>query len=122
MSTPGVLVKAFNNILAHHIPQLARPTGAPDRGAGPVAGDDSDAKAQPAALTDRLGLDTVDAGTLDESWRFEPESGACTRIYLADRAVPAEHLLRSAAAPLPGDQLRAALTAARRVKVAERTF
>ena len=29
---PGaVLVKAFNNILAHHIPALARPAGAPDR-------------------------------------------------------------------------------------------
>ena len=23
------LIKAFNNILAHHIPQLARPSGAP---------------------------------------------------------------------------------------------
>ena len=35
------LVKAFNNILAHHIPQLARPSGAPDRTALPIAGDEA---------------------------------------------------------------------------------
>jgi predicted dinucleotide-binding enzyme len=120
---PGaLLVKAFNNILAHHIPQLARPAGAPDRSALPVAGNDSGAKARAAELIDRLGFDTVDAGTLDESWRFEPESGAYTRIYLADPDVPAEHMLRSPAAPLPAGKLRAVLQTAQRVKVAERTF
>jgi predicted dinucleotide-binding enzyme len=35
------LVKAFNNILAHHIPQLARPSGASDRSALPIAADDA---------------------------------------------------------------------------------
>lgn len=120
---PGaLLVKAFNNILAHHIPQLARPAGAPDRSALPIAGNAPDAKAQAAELIDRLGFDTVDAGTPDESWRFEPEAGAYTRVYLADPDVPAEHMLQSPAAPLPADKLRAALEATPRVKVAERTF
>ncbi len=120
---PGVLlVKAFNNILAHHIPQLARPTGSPDRSALPIAGDDPDAKARAAALIDRLGYDTVDAGTLGESWRFEPEAGAYTRIYLAEPDVPADRMLQAPAAPLPAEKLRAALEAAERVKVAERTF
>ncbi|MFD8220273.1 NADPH-dependent F420 reductase [Streptomyces sp. NPDC059697] len=119
---PGaLLVKAFNNILTHHIPQLARP---PDRSALPIAGNDPEAKTQAAELIDRLGFDTVDAGTPDESWRFEPESGAYTRIYLADPDVPdwSEHMLQSPAAPLPADKLRAALEATSRVKVAERTF
>ncbi|MEV6947116.1 NADPH-dependent F420 reductase [Streptomyces sp. NPDC051172] len=66
------LVKVFNNILAHHIPQLARPSGAVDRTALPVASDDTDAKTRAAALVERLGFDTVDAGPLAESWRFEP--------------------------------------------------
>jgi predicted dinucleotide-binding enzyme len=120
---PGaVLVKAFNNILAHHIPQLARPAGAPDGSTLPIAGDDPDAKARAADLIYQRGFDTVDAGALDESWHFEPESRAYTRIYLADPDVPAEHMLQSAAAPLAADTLRAALEATRRVKVAERTF
>ncbi|MFL5994260.1 MAG: NADPH-dependent F420 reductase [Streptomyces sp.] len=120
---PGaLLVKAFNNILAHHIPQLARPAGAPDRSALPIAGNDPAAKARAAELIDRLGYDTVDAGTLDESWRFEPEAGAYTSIYFTDPDVPADRVLQAPAAPLPTDKLRAALKTARRAKVAERTF
>ncbi|GAA2334152.1 NAD(P)-binding domain-containing protein [Streptomyces kunmingensis] len=120
---PGArLVKAFNNILAHHIPQLARPAGAPDRSALPVAGDDSAAKVRAAELVGRLGFDTVDAGTLAESWRFDPESDAYTRLYCADPAVPVEQILEAPAAPLAADKLRAALRTGRRVKVAERTF
>ncbi|MET9563693.1 NADPH-dependent F420 reductase [Streptomyces tauricus] len=120
---PGVLlVKAFNNILAHHIPQLARPAGAPDRSALPVASDDRGAKARVADLIGRLGFEVVDAGALDESWRFEPEAGAYTRIYLADPDVPAERIMQAPAAPLPADKLQEALRTARRVKVAARTF
>ena len=48
------LVKAFNNILAHHIPQLARPAGATDRTALPIAGDDAHANRPPTPLIARL--------------------------------------------------------------------
>ncbi len=120
---PGaLLVKAFNNIMAHHIPQLARPAGAADRSALPVAGEDSGAKERAAELIDRLGFDTVDAGTPAQSWRFEPESGAYTRIYLADPDVAAERMTQAPAAPVSADKLRAALEGSRRVKVAERAF
>src|SRR4051812_22041582 len=44
------LVKAFNNINQQHIPALARPEGAADRTALPIAGDDVAAKASAAAL------------------------------------------------------------------------
>ncbi|RCV49605.1 NADPH-dependent F420 reductase [Marinitenerispora sediminis] len=120
---PGaLLVKAFNNIMAHHIPQLARPTGAGDRSALPIAGEDSGAKERSAALIDRLGFDTVDAGTPAESWRFEPESDAYTQIYLADPEVPLDQMMQAPAAPVSADELRALLESSRRVKVAERTF
>ncbi|MFD5268839.1 NADPH-dependent F420 reductase [Streptomyces sp. NPDC058335] len=120
---PGaLLVKAFNNILAHHIPQLARPDAAPDRTALPIAGDDPAAKAQAAQLIHRLGYDTVDAGTLAESWRFEPESGAYTPIYLADPNTAPENMLQAPAAPLPADTLRSTLQTSKRAKIAERTF
>jgi predicted dinucleotide-binding enzyme len=120
---PGaLLVKAFNSILAHHIPQLARPAGAPDRSALPIAGDDSGAKVRAAELIGRLGYDTIDAGTLADSWRFEPEAGAYTRVYLAEPDVPAEQMMQAPAAPLPADKLRAALAASHRVDVAARVF
>ncbi|OKI10122.1 NADP oxidoreductase [Streptomyces sp. CB02923] len=120
---PGArLVKAFNTILAHHIPQLARPTGAPDRSALPLAGDDADAKASAARLIDRLGFDTVDAGPLAASWRFEPGSTACIRLYAADPDVPHTRLPDVPALPVPAEGLRAALTHSRRVRVADRMF
>jgi predicted dinucleotide-binding enzyme len=65
------LVKAWNAILERDIGPDARPTGAPDRRALPIAGDNADAKAKVAALFDELGYDVVDAGALREGWRFE---------------------------------------------------
>ena len=65
------VVKVFNAIFAPELTQDARPHGAPDRRALPVAADDAGAKAQVIRLLDELGFDAVDAGNLDESWRFE---------------------------------------------------
>lgn len=65
------VVKAWNAILERDIEKDARPAGAPDRRALPIAGDDSEAKASVAALFDELGYDVVDAGALSEGWRFE---------------------------------------------------
>lgn len=118
----SVVVKAFTNILAHHIPQLARPAGAADRSALPIAGDDVAAKDAVAALLDRLGFDTVDAGSLADSWRFEPESAAYTRLYLADPSTPDEQLLQAPAAPRSSAEVRQALRSAERVDVAARVF
>ena len=115
-------VKAFNNILAHNIPKLARPSGDPDRTALPIASDDGYAKTEAAALIDRLGFDTVDAGPLAESWRFEPEAAAYTRLYLADPATPNEHLFEAPVTPVSAAKLRSALDGAERVRVADRTF
>lgn len=68
------VVKAFNNIVADHLLTVGRPSGAPDRVALPVAGDDPVAKDKVMWLVDELGFDPVDAGGLDESWRQEDGS------------------------------------------------
>lgn len=120
---PGaVLVKAFNNILAHHIPVLARPAGAPDRSGLAVAGDDRGAKQVVSALVDSLGFDPVDAGSLAESWKFEPESGAYTTVYVADPELFAKNWLADPGAPLPAERLRELLAMSHRPDVASRTF
>lgn len=115
-------VKAFGNILAHHIPLLSRPSDAPDRSVLPIASNDEQAKSHAAAIIERLGFDTLDAGTLDGSWKFEPESAGYTRIYLADPNTPDDQLLSSTPSPTSADQVKAALNSATRVNVAERAF
>jgi 8-hydroxy-5-deazaflavin:NADPH oxidoreductase len=89
------VVKCFNAILHDDIVPDARPRGSPSRRALPIAADDALAKAAAGAMVDRLGYDFVDAGLLDESWRFE-------------RAMPAYCIAMDA------PQLRHALAAARR--------
>jgi predicted dinucleotide-binding enzyme len=68
---PGaVIVKAFNAILAKDLlDPVALPNGG--RRALPIAGDDGASKRTVAALQADFGYDTVDAGSLAESWRFE---------------------------------------------------
>jgi predicted dinucleotide-binding enzyme len=79
---PGArLVKAFNNIQAGHLLADGRAAGEAGRIALPVAGDDDEAKRIVMALVDELGFDPVDAGTLDESWRQQPD----TPVYGTDR-------------------------------------
>ena len=113
-------VKVFNNIMAAHIPALARPAGAGDRSALPIAGDDAAAKTEAADLISALGYDTYDAGTLAESWRFEPETPAYGLVYFEDPNVPQEKMAEAAPGTTPAEQIKAALDAATRVNVAER--
>jgi 8-hydroxy-5-deazaflavin:NADPH oxidoreductase len=70
---PGAqVVKVFNNIYFRHLASLARPHGAQDRSALPIAGDDAAAKAAVTAFLDSIGYDAVDAGSLADSWHQEP--------------------------------------------------
>ena len=74
---PGAsVVKAFNNIFFRHLLALARPQGAPDRSALPVAADDAAAVKAVTEFLDAIGYDAVVSGTLAESWRQEPGSAA----------------------------------------------
>lgn len=75
------VVKVFNNIQAAHLMDEGKPAGTSGRIALPVAADDADAKRIVMGLVDELGFDPVDAGTLDESWRQQPD----TPVYGTDR-------------------------------------
>jgi predicted dinucleotide-binding enzyme len=88
------VVKAFNNIYAHHLGDHGRPQGSPDRIALPVAGDDQAGKVTVMGLIEELGFDAIDAGPLAESWRQQPG----TAVYATD---------------LNADGVRAALAEAR---------
>ena len=51
-----------------------RLAGSRDRVALPISGDNTKAKEIVAQLIDRIGFDSVDAGTIAESWRQQPGS------------------------------------------------
>lgn len=89
------IVKAYNSIMQGDMARDARPAGAHDRRAIPIAGDDAQAKLVAARLIDDSGFDAYDAGSLADSWRFE-------------RAMPGYCMW------LTRDQMPAALAAAQR--------
>src|SRR5439155_24373085 len=99
-----------NNIVFTHIETLARPAGAPDRSALAIAGDDAGAKATVAAFLDELGWDTVDAGTLADSWRFQPDTPAYGVPYFGGRGFSMD----DPRTPAGADEIRAALARATR--------
>ncbi|WP_242910770.1 NADPH-dependent F420 reductase [Actinomadura terrae] len=89
------VIKAFNTITPHQLVSLARPAGAGDRSALPIAGDDDAAKAEAVQLLDLLGYAAVDIGPLAESWRSEPDTPAYVRPYLGEvPAMSVEDFLR----------------------------
>ncbi|MFI0773410.1 NADPH-dependent F420 reductase [Streptomyces sp. NPDC021212] len=75
------VVKAFNNIHHQHLAVLNRPTGADDRTALPIAGDNAEAKRHATELLDTLGYDTVDAGPLARGRLFAPGTPAYGAPY-----------------------------------------
>lgn len=73
------VVKAFNSIAHPHIVTMAKVSGAAERIAVPVAGDDARSKALVLALVDQVGFDGFDAGGIEDSWRQQPGTPAyCT--------------------------------------------
>jgi 8-hydroxy-5-deazaflavin:NADPH oxidoreductase len=104
------VLKGFNNIYFRHLAELARPTGAADRSAIVIAGDDEDAKKTATEFLDAIGYDTLDAGPLSESWRFEPGTPAYGLLY----AGGAENFYEVPGHPTDANSLREALAAANR--------
>jgi predicted dinucleotide-binding enzyme len=100
------VVKVFNNIYFRHLASLARPHGAADRSALPIAGDDDQAKAAVTEFLDSIGYDTVDAGRLADSWRQEPGHP----VY----GPPYGSFADPAGTPASAAKIRAALAAAQR--------
>ena len=112
------VVKVFNNIFYGHLPELARPAGSPERSALPIAGDDEAALREATAFLDTLGYDTVVAGSLADSWRFEPGTPAYGAVYFdpeadASAARPGQAVGMPPSSPTPAQDVRRVLDAAR---------
>jgi predicted dinucleotide-binding enzyme len=99
------VVKAFNNLLAETLANGGKNSGAKDRIAMAIAGDDPQAKKVIAALINDAGYNAVDSGRLSESWRHQPGTPAyCTELNeeelkqaLSDAVKEAAPLLRDKA-------------------------
>jgi len=98
------VVKVFNNIVFKHLASLARPHGAEDRSALPIAGDSAAAKAAVTAYLDSIGYDAVDTGSLADSWRQEPG----TPVY----GTPYGPFSDELGTPAPAAQIRTAVIGA----------
>src|SRR5437667_7901278 len=68
------VVKLVNTSPTKALMAAGRPAGSRDRIALPISGDNTKAKEIVAQLIDRIGFDSVDAGTIAESWRQQPGS------------------------------------------------
>jgi len=68
------VIKVLNTIHSKALMAAGRPAGSRDRVALPISGDNPKAKEIVAQLIDRIGFDSVDAGTIAESWRQQPGS------------------------------------------------
>jgi 8-hydroxy-5-deazaflavin:NADPH oxidoreductase len=68
------VIKVLNSIISNALAEAGRPAGSRDRVALPISGDDPKAKEIVAQLLDQFGFDSVDAGTIAESWRQQPGS------------------------------------------------
>ena len=68
------IVKVFNSILATSLKDLGRSKGENNRIALAVAGDNTKAKKVVFKLTDELGFDSFDIGTIAQSWKQQPGS------------------------------------------------
>jgi predicted dinucleotide-binding enzyme len=80
----STVVKGFNNIFFQHLAVLHRPTGAEDRSALAIAGDDLEAKEIVSGHLDEIGYDAVDLGPLSEGWRTQPDTAAYGLMYAVD--------------------------------------
>ena len=70
------VVKAFNHMAYRDIDELWAPPGEPGRNAIAIAGDDPDAVAAIARLTDQFGFDPLPIGSLAQGVRLEPDTVA----------------------------------------------
>ncbi|AHM58801.1 NADP oxidoreductase coenzyme F420-dependent [Flammeovirgaceae bacterium 311] len=78
------VIKVFNNIMEYTLKHKGKAAGEEGRIAISVAGDNEEHKKVAAELVDQTGFDTVDGGSLAESWRQEPGTPAyCTELDAA---------------------------------------
>ena len=78
------VIKAYNSILYRSLQQSGLPRGTVNRLALPIAGDDEKSKEVVSILINDSGFDSLDYGSLEDSWRQQPGSPVyCTDLTLA---------------------------------------
>jgi len=78
------VVKAYNSILAGSLVHAGLRKDSPSRIALPVSGNDKKSKDLVSTLINDSGFDSLDIGSLQDSWRQQPGSPAyCTDLTLA---------------------------------------
>lgn len=78
-------IKAFNNLLAYTLENEGTPEGTIGRIAMAIAGNDVSQKQIIMDVVNQLGFDTVDGGSLSDSWRQQPGTPAyCTELTKED--------------------------------------
>ena len=105
------VVKGFNNIFVQHLAVLGRASGADDRSALAIAGDDAEAKEVVRVALDEIGYDTVDLGPHAQGWRTQRDTAAYGSIYAVD-----ESDWTRGAKPADRDAVAAAALRARRYR------
>lgn len=79
------IIKAFNNLLAYTLENEGTPEGTSRRIAMAIAGNDLSQKQIIMDVVNQLGFDTVDSGSLNDSWRQQPGTPAyCTELTKAE--------------------------------------
>jgi predicted dinucleotide-binding enzyme len=68
----AIIVKALHNQDAPHLYINASPNDKSKRTTLPIAGDNTEAKEKVTGFMNAIGYDTIDTGTLSDSWRIEP--------------------------------------------------
>ncbi|WP_411823142.1 NADPH-dependent F420 reductase [Leptospira sp. 'Mane'] len=74
------VVKALNSIIFLSFDRNGRPSGTKGRIALPISGDDVKSKEVIAKIIDSIGYDSMDVGSIAESWRQQPG----TPVYCTD--------------------------------------
>jgi predicted dinucleotide-binding enzyme len=116
------IVKAFNAISFANLASSARPAGASNRSALPFATDSQHAKTVVGDFVDRIGYDAVFAGSLAESWRFEPGTPVYVSPYMPSarpdnmsREEGLRWIVDTPGRPVPSNRVRTLLEQANRV-------
>jgi predicted dinucleotide-binding enzyme len=77
------VIKAYNSILYRSLQQSGLPRSTDSRLALPIAGDDKQSKEVVSFLVNDSGFDSLDYGSLEDSWRQQPGSPVyCTDLTL----------------------------------------
>ncbi len=104
------IIKAFNNLLAYTLENKGISEDSSERIAMAVAGNDSSQKQVVIDLVYELGFDSVDSGSLSDSWRQQPGTPAyCTELTKEELTI-ALNKANKEKAPLLRDKVMERLT------------